>query len=446
MDESSESSVGSPTYLKEVPTLERLILHFIAAKRSLSCISQVQRAGELVNKSSCLVEEIAILKARNSFARKCIDKQLSVLDAISDGIEQSGEATKGEFNATVKSLDESHRKLERALNRLKETIVDSSLQEKDASSKTLFDFIDEQGHEAVVGSLHGSVDDFSKAYETWQKEVKRFESDIAHVRDVIFLENRPIYDDPRNLGELYSSMEAHAVDMASLLQSLTTHYDLCVTALKHTEGGGEAAKQAAAKLDSNAVEESLYGKTVPEPIDHDEKMDMLRVLEEDAEQVNDVVEEIKDHLSDLESQFTLLSSQSSETKRINQSLHSALEQFRQIKDKLPFYLKASTTFSESWSRIHGDIQQQREELAELTDVYAKFSESYAHALAEAGRRKRAEANMRRYVSKVQKELDLLYREDAAAREEFMAQVKDTLPRDIWPGAGEESVQWEVRPR
>jgi autophagy-related protein 17 len=67
------------------PTLEQLVEHFLASKRSLSAISHVARAREIVDSSRQAVEENARLTAKNTFVRQTMDKQIEGLEAIKYG-------------------------------------------------------------------------------------------------------------------------------------------------------------------------------------------------------------------------------------------------------------------------------------------------------------------------------------------------------------------------
>ena len=180
--------------------------------------------------------------------------------------------------------------------------------------KTLYDFVDEANHEDLLASLRALIDTFNDSRADLDANIARFDDSIAHISSALSGkgENENDTDDsnppskitpydepPLSIPALFHDMESHAAEMATLLQSLISHYDLCVSALKHTEGGGEAAReavQAADELAKNAqgVEESLYAAaTVPDFMDAAERAEMLRVLENDAAEVEDVVGELR---------------------------------------------------------------------------------------------------------------------------------------------------------
>lgn len=78
--------------------MQPLVAQFVAAKRSLSTATQVQRAQEIVQAARLALEETAALTARNSFVRRTLTSQTVALLAIHRGMEQVGAAVEGEFS------------------------------------------------------------------------------------------------------------------------------------------------------------------------------------------------------------------------------------------------------------------------------------------------------------------------------------------------------------
>jgi autophagy-related protein 17 len=78
---SPSSSHGSFTE----PDLSQLVEYLLASKRSLSSISLVWRAREIVETGRGALEENAALCAKNAFVRQQVDGQVEVLEAIRHG-------------------------------------------------------------------------------------------------------------------------------------------------------------------------------------------------------------------------------------------------------------------------------------------------------------------------------------------------------------------------
>jgi autophagy-related protein 17 len=82
---------------RSIDELERLVHHYVAAKRSLSSIALVSRAHNIVTTARCLVEETAILSAKNAFVRQGVLEEANVLVAVRDGLDSIGRETDVDF-------------------------------------------------------------------------------------------------------------------------------------------------------------------------------------------------------------------------------------------------------------------------------------------------------------------------------------------------------------
>lgn len=492
--DSESSSAASPspptspqaasTYHGE-PDLERLVSHFVAAKKSLSATQHVYRATELAATSRSLIEEIAVLNAKNSYARRGVDEQLETLRSIRAAVVDAGEGAGDEFQQTIAKLDVANDRLQATLASLRKIIINRSLQkpskikeqasgyqsqflrkedsnddeddDDEGQEKTLYDFVDEANHEDLLASLRTLIDSFNDARGDLDDNVTRFDESITSINEAVqgdaYGSNPPSkptpYDEPPlPIPTLFHDMESHAAEMATLLQSLVSHYDLCVSALKHTEGGGEAAREAvqAAEFAKNApgAEESLYGATVPEPMDEGERAEMLRVLENDAVEVEDVVGELRERGGEMEGLYEQLSQKAESARKATRGLRRAVEVMHAVKEALPVYLDAVAGFKESWANIQAAIQGKTQELVGLCGFYEQFWSGYKKLLREVDRRAAVEAQMAKIADKARRDLEKLYEADREAREEFVDEVGGFLPGDIWPGLADRGSRWEVR--
>jgi autophagy-related protein 17 len=495
-DSSSAASPSPPTSpqqtstYRDEPSLERLVLHFVAAKKSLTATQHVYRATELATSSRALIEEIAALNAKNSYARRGVDEQVETLREIRAAVADAGEHAGDEFTQTIASLDVANDRLQSTLASLRKVIIDRSLQKpkavveeeedqyqsqyltRESSSshenenatkqKTLYDFVDEANHEDLLASLRTLIDTFNDSRADLDDNISRFDDSIARVVSALQGEDgetddsnppskiTPYDEPPLSIPALFHDMESHAAEMATLLQSLISHYDLCVSALKHTEGGGEAAReavQAADELAKNAqgVEESLYAAaTVPDPMDAAERAEMLRVLENDAAEVEDVVGELRERGSEIEGLYGQLCSRAENSRKTMRGLRRAVESMHAVRDALPVYLDAVAGFREGWSNLRASMQGKTQELVGLCGFYEQFWSGYKKLLREVDRRAAVEAQMVKVAEKARQDLEKLYEADREAREEFVDEVGGFLPGDIWPGLAERGSRWEVR--
>jgi autophagy-related protein 17 len=68
-------------------SLEDLINHFVASKRSLDTQTVLWRANDLVTSARQLLEENAILAAKNTAIRNIVEQQVDALEAARRGID-----------------------------------------------------------------------------------------------------------------------------------------------------------------------------------------------------------------------------------------------------------------------------------------------------------------------------------------------------------------------
>jgi autophagy-related protein 17 len=429
-----------------------------------------------------LVEEISILNARNSYSSRAVQESVDVLVNIKDGISRDGEVVASEFAQVIKRLDVANERLERTLADLRSTNVDSSLQkdrdgekveggdvsEADTESevstqdeeeqKTLYTFIDPSKHELLQSSLRKDIDDYHSSCHNLNHTLDNFTDSLQTISGLLNQDtdkhlpnNSPLYNPtPLPIPDLFNGMVDHATAMASLLGSLVRHYDLSVTALKHTEGGGEAAKRAVQQVgDDHAstvgMEESLYLQTHRDPILDQERNEMLAVLENDAAEVEDVVSELRDRNREQEDLFSQLAEHARTAKQTDARLREILAMLHEMRDlHLPAHLDAARAFRLSWLRIRDAILDKTDELLGLAASNEGFLAAYARLLGEVERREGVRGQMRKVAEKANRELRRLWERDREEREGFLEEFGAFLPQGIWARAEEGGGLWEVR--
>jgi autophagy-related protein 17 len=99
---SSASSGSSRLFDPNRPqTLEDLVNHFVASKRSLNTQTVLWRANEIVNTARELLEENAILAAKTSSIRAIVDEQVDALEAVRRGIDVVEAEVQAEFKVRL---------------------------------------------------------------------------------------------------------------------------------------------------------------------------------------------------------------------------------------------------------------------------------------------------------------------------------------------------------
>lgn len=433
-----------------------------------------------------------MLNARNAYLSRGVKDSVDALVNVRDGIAKEGQVAGADFNKVIERLDVANERLERTLADLRATRVDSSLQkdhngendddadvadadtepespDEAVEQQTLYTFIDASKHEHLQSSLrkdidswHSSNDDLNHTLNTFQESLETI-SGLLHQDEEDnerFAPNKsPLYNPtPLPIPELFSNMVDHATEMASLLSNLVSHYDLTVTALKNTEGGGEAAKRAIQQASAEgadegdndqanaaAMEESLYSKPTTQPISDEERDEMLAVLENDAEQVEDVVTELRDRNTEQEDLFSQLSEHYHTSKGTDARLRETLAMLHEMRDlHLPAHLHALSAFRVSWQRIRASILDKTDELLGLAGSNESFLTAYAELLNEVKRREGVRVQMRKVAEKANRELRRLWERDREERTGFLEEFGAFLPQGIWAGAEEGGGAWEVK--
>jgi autophagy-related protein 17 len=248
------------------------------------------------------------------------------------------------------------------------------------------------------------------------------------------------------------ALETHAQDMASLLDNLVSHFDLCVNAIRHTEGGFAAVRKAASSLPPgvepvsvSGVMETSQNLNEEGPLSDEERREMLGVLENDAAQVEDVVAELREHLSEMETKHEAILGHVSDLTATYNSTVSAFNVLEQISARLPGYLMASSNFQMHWEETKLQIQEQLEELESMRVFYENYHASYDALIMEVYRRKQSEEKVKSIMKKAIEQIEKVVEADMREREAFQGDVGDFLPGDLWSGVAVGAPRWEFVP-
>jgi len=141
----------------DVP-LETLVSHLLASKRSLSSISSVLRANEIVTSARSAVEESIILESRTAFLRRGISQQARILRKVRNGVDHAFKEGERDFQETLRSLDAADNRLKETMEVLRSTIVDADFRPANEEPRSLLYFIDEAGVETTRSTLRYYID------------------------------------------------------------------------------------------------------------------------------------------------------------------------------------------------------------------------------------------------------------------------------------------------
>jgi autophagy-related protein 17 len=252
------------------------------------------------------------------------------------------------------------------------------------------------------------------------------------------------------------SLEMHAQEMANLLESLVRHFDLCVTAVKHTEGGGAAAQSitgdmpvgvsGSGRAGPNIEEEINANLNAPlDPLSNSEYQEMVNVLIKDAAEAEDVVMEIQDRIGEMESVLENVLAQRDSMRSVYNATTSIFQHLSSLSStRLPGYIAQAHNFTRVWNEEQDRINGGLADLSDLHSLYDGFLDAYDGLLLEVARRRHIRQRVEKVLRDTRHKLNQLYEEDVSARETFRVEQGDYLPSDIWPGIGREPMRVEFR--
>lgn len=299
--------------------------------------------------------------------------------------------------------------------------MEPSFRPPDEDPKSLFDFVDESGIDNLYDSIRQSMDRYKSVREHYQDICDTFDRDLAAVHQSVIAppdeeeaEKRMVSYGSSPIPVLHLSLETHATETAKGLEGLVKHYDLCVTALKHTEGGGEAITRA----ESSDQEEQLVGmgldlatienQASPQEISDAEKAEMLAVLQKDAAEVDDVVNEIKDRLAEMEEQLTQVAAYIQILRNTAERLRHALKRLKEVASKVPGYINDSAEFQGAWTDEKALLMVKMEEVEALANFNSGFADAYDGLIVEAQRRKHVRNRMEKIMKEAMSHIEQLY--------------------------------------
>jgi autophagy-related protein 17 len=335
------------------------------------------------------------------------------------------------------------------MNTLRSTMVASAFRPADEKPRTLLDFIDESSVETLRTSLKQTIDASQSSRSTFLSSVKAFDADRQALKTAISSAPSPNRTKESPIPPLLHELETHAAEMAVLLDSLTSHFDLCANAVKHTEGGFLALKNAVVNnplpdgVTVSGVIPSPDASSHLSPMSEEERKEMLQVLMGDASEVPAVVQDLDLRLLEMEHILPQITAYVAEQRSAYTATTAAFAILESISSRLAGYIGASTTFLAEWQANKALLEAQAQELDGMRLFYEGYYASYDGLILEVARRKAAEEKMKSILRKALEQVQKLHDADTRKREGFRREVGEFLPSDLWPGLVANAPRWEV---
>ncbi|KAI0976106.1 kinase activator [Xylaria arbuscula] len=448
----------SPSYHDSVP-VETLVQHLLNAKRSLSSMRLVLRANELVHVARQAHEESVILSAQTQLLRRGISEQMRLLLRIRKDLMRTYDDGKREFKQTIKTLDIANSRLEDTMNVLRGRAVNSAFRPPGEEKRSLLDFVDEAQVERMRETLKENIQALQSTQQSFDRDLLQFEADLRNLKAIIASAPSPASPSISSSGppllHLLSSMIDNSHAMAELLNSLTKHFDLCVTAVRTTEGGPALARiKAAEATQSQEGDDVSISGVIPdqephmsglEPLSPEDRVQMLEVLAQDSSEVEDVVQELNERLQAVEAEFGNLDER---TTSVKSGYLNTLDAFRTLEDigtRIQSYISAENEFRDRWIEEQETIHDKMSEMEDLRIFYEKYAGTYDHLILEVERRKGVEEKIMGIWKRAKESVDKLIDMDSKHRDLFRHEVADHLPTDLWPSMDDPILKWDVVP-
>lgn len=137
--------------------VESLVNHLLAAKRSLSSMNHVLRANELATTARNVQEEAHILKAQSGFLRGATLDQAAILVRVRRSLQATYDWGKKDFKVLIRAMDEVDGELERTMEMLRATNVQSVDTSDSEERKNLLDYVDEDSVNKIRDAMKKSI-------------------------------------------------------------------------------------------------------------------------------------------------------------------------------------------------------------------------------------------------------------------------------------------------
>jgi autophagy-related protein 17 len=358
-------------------------------------LNHLQKAEQIGERTKSLLQYTRkTLQRRDYYAnRSCY-----LLDALKQQNELLGVAVTSvilqidekrlELSSLEEELEDSIEQTQGRYDELKRIRVPSSLKEC-----TLYDFIsDDMIH--VLREKRKTLKVGNGLVSAMDKEHKKLTQLSISLPQEPELESSEIFNTLAEVQEI-------EVEIATILESLTSHYDQCTK--------GVAVSNGELELDSK------------------EKEELFSVLEKDDNELPDILTELEDCFQELKLRCDSIKMNT----HLYDSLVHKVASMKEIGDVLEWTFHSLENTMAQFTKLSSDIHSKCVESHELCTHYINFQNSYGDFLNEINRRRELQAKMKSIAENAQSSLEMLVQQDQKQRTKFLKCHGDTLPLDLW---------------
>ena len=364
-----------------------------------SALKHLQQAESIGEKTNALLKYTRkslqrkdYYDTRGCFLLDALKEQNELYGAIVDSVKLQADGKKKLLRELERTLASSMAQLEHAYNSLRNVRLPKSLHDG-----TLFDFIDDKMLDTLerqTGSLHTGHDLLDAMY--------REHDTLKQTLNYVSVLNDYDFDNSNQLIATINEVQEIEMEIATILESLTSHYDQCVKGADVERGELEM---------SSAEKEELFA-----------------VLEKDNNDLPEIIVEIEDCFQELKLKCDSIQVT---TKIYDELVEKAKTMFDVGSKSLRRSIGTLEITTVQFNKLVEAVSRACDESKELCEHYANFRKSYAEFLKEVTRRHQAQEAMLTVVHEAQASLEALQQEDTKQRDVFLQKHGDSLPSNLW---------------
>ncbi|KAK9326432.1 autophagy-related protein 17 [Lipomyces orientalis] len=395
---------------------------FVNAKHALAVAEPIcSSASSLVLSARESLESAFAIHSKTLFLSREVHAQIALLYQVNETLHTTAGAFEGEFQGSLVELDRSGDRLDGVLKKLEDTVVDAGFKgtEEGDTKRSLKDHTDDVVVEELKAQLRQAIDYFQDSHRNMISDLSQFDAEISELSsDVSVL--APASSDSSSSKSLVNSLESiedHAHAMGALLESLAHHYDQCSQALMTSST-------------SNLHEDQ-------------EREDLIIVLRDDAAQVDDVVDEVRQRYADMKTLADSILTFAASSAEHYGATAKLCDDISRHQDSLEKHLFATRQFADDAAEYFSRRNSLLDELDSLVEYFERFMHSYDALVLEVVRRKNTQNRMEKVVRDALDKLKFIYEEEMASRKSFHVKNGDYLPSDLWPGLSEPPIGYEI---
>ncbi len=182
-----------------------------------------------------------------------------------------------------------------------------------------------------------------------------------------------------------------------------------------------------------------------EPMSPEEHADLVRVVIEDAAEVDEVVHELEAVLRQMEYDFSSLKEQADQIQHAYLATVATFHVLDEVGSRLHSYIAAESEYIQRWENEKDVIFGKLEEMEELRHFYEGYANAYDGLVLEVERRRTVEEKIQNTWRKARETVEKLIEADRKQREGFRQEVGEFVPTDLWVDMNAPLRRWEVVP-